>query len=124
MRKILLVAMIAQLTYFTAWAGDKNVQLTTASKPPKEVGKEYVVPTIPVQVNINNTLLSIHFEKAKQVFVSVVGPEGVVYQKEITTETAKSIYVDLAQYREGQYCIYFLDEQGNQVSGEFLSEKE
>lgn len=108
---------------YNLWAQEKGIQLTTVKTTTSDP-KENVVPTIPVYVDIKNTVLGIHFEKVKQVFVSVVGPDGVVYQREVTTETAKSLYVDLAQYREGEYTIYFTDAKGNQISGDFLNEKE
>lgn len=107
---------------YSLWAQEKEVVLKNKNEITDP--KENVVPTIPVYVDIKNTVLGIHFEKVKQVFVSVVGPDGVVYQREVTTETAKSLYVDLAQYREGEYTIYFTDAKGNQISGDFLNEKE
>lgn len=77
--------------------------------------------TVPVHVDISQALLGIHFtKKVQQVFTTVVGPNGIIYQREITTDTAKSIYVDLAQYQNGEYSIYFQDAEGNEVSGDFL----
>ena len=85
----------------------------------------FIIPLVlPVHADIYNSVLGIYFEKAKQVFVLVSGPDGVVYQREVTSETEKSIYVDLAQYQEGEYTIYFQDAEGNEVSGDFLNEKE
>lgn len=121
MRNYLLVIAASLFFATNVWAGDVVLK---QKKENSGDPREYSAPVIPVHVNINNTLLGIHFEKVKQVFVSVVGPEGVVYQREVTTETAKSIYVDLAKYSKGEYTIYFLDAKGNQLSGEFMNEKE
>lgn len=117
------IIIVSTLLLFSSnvWADNRAIILskrTDEKRPP-----QYETP-IPVHVNLDNTLLGIHFKKAKQVFVSVIGPDGVIYQREVTSETAKSIYVDLAQYQNGEYNIYFQDAEGNEVSGEFIKEEE
>lgn len=79
---------------------------------------------IPVHVDVDHSLLGIHFKKAHNVFVSVLGPDGVVYQREVTSDAAKSIYVDMTQYQEGEYTIYLQDAKGNALEGDFKMEKE
>lgn len=76
---------------------------------------------IPIYVDINDSLLGLHFlDKVDQVTITVVGVEGIVYQKEVTTPFPKSIYVDLNQYRSGEYTIYIKDTKGNLLWGNFL----
>ena len=76
---------------------------------------------IPIYVDINDSLLGFHFlDKVDQVTITVVGVEGIVYQKEVTTPFPKSIYVDLNQYRSGEYTIYIKDTKGNLLWGNFL----
>lgn len=79
---------------------------------------------IPVHVDVDHSLLGIHFKKAHNVFVSVLGPDGVAYQREVTSDAAKSIYVDMTQYQEGEYTIYLQDAKGNALEGDFKMEKE
>lgn len=74
---------------------------------------------VPVHVDIEHSLLSVHLEKADKVFVSVLGPDGIIYQREITLNTAKSIYVDLESYQDGEYTICLQDAKGNALEGEF-----
>lgn len=103
------------------WAHKKEICLKSEDIP-AEVD-QFKSP-IPVRVNLDNTLLGIHFfKKAEQVFVTVTGPDGVLYQREITSETSKSIYIDLAKYQSGEYSIHFQDAEGNEVSGEFFKEE-
>ena len=76
---------------------------------------------IPIYVDINDSLLGLHFlDKVDQVTITVVGVEGIVYQKEVTTPFPKSIYVDLNQYRSCEYTIYIKDTKGNLLWGNFL----
>ena len=99
-----------------SFATDHEIKLS--DRHPSSKTNQYIVP---VHVDISEALLGIHFtKKVQQVFVTVVGPDGIIYQREITTNTAKSIYVDLAQYQNGDYSIYFQDAEGNEVSGDFL----
>lgn len=59
---------------------------------------------IPIYVDINDSLLGLHFlDKVDQVTITVVGVEEMVYQKEVTTPFSESIYLDLNQYRSGEY---------------------
>lgn len=119
--KVSIITLILSLLFSaTIWADEVELKCKNDKKdrPP-----QYETP-IPVHVNLDNALLGIHFKKAKQVFVSVISPDGVIYQREVTSETAKSIYVDLAQYQNGEYNIYFQDAEGNEVSGEFIKEEE
>jgi hypothetical protein len=41
--------------------------------------------------------------KLDQVIITIVGVEEMVYQKEVTTPFSESIYLDLNQYRSGEY---------------------
>lgn len=59
---------------------------------------------IPIYVDINDSLLGLHFlDKVDQVTITVVGVEGIVYQKEVTTPflnlhwrvTLKDIWISL-----------------------------
>lgn len=103
------------------FATDKEIKLE--NQQPSRKTQQYQIP-IPVHANFDNTLLGIHFfKKVLQVFVTVTGPDGIVYQREVTSTTAKSIYIDLSQYQEGEYNIYFQDAEGNEVSGEFFKEE-
>lgn len=120
MKKIFLLMIAIQLGIVDIDAIDGKIEL----KESKGSGAYQIEIPIPVHADIYNSVLGIHFKKAKQVFVLVSGPDGVVYQREVTSETEKSIYVDLAQYQEGEYTIYFQDAEGNEVSGDFLNEKE
>ena len=54
------------------------------------------------------------------VTITVVGPEGVAYQKEITTPFPESVYVDLSSYQKGEYTIYIKDKEGNLLWGSFM----
>lgn len=120
MKKAFLLMIAIQLGLVCIEAADGKVELKNNGKSRPS---QFELP-IPVHADIYNSVLGIHFKKAKQVFVLVSGPDGVVYQREVTSETEKSIYVDLAQYQEGEYTIYFQDAEGNEVSGDFLNEKE
>ena len=80
-----------------------------------------LIPNSGIYVDINDSLLGLHFlDKVDQVTITVVGVEGIVYQKEVTTPFPKSIYVDLNQYRSGEYTIYIKDTKGNLLWGNFL----
>ena len=101
---------------------DNKVELT-----PAKTNGQASQNLIPVNVNWQNrsSLLEVQFTGPVQaVFVVVTGPDGVVYQNQITTENAKSIYVDLKPYREGEYTIRFQDAYGNEVEGDFFKEFE
>lgn len=58
--------------------------------------------------------------KLDQVIITIVGVEEMVYQKEVTTPFSESIYLDLNQYRSGEYTIYIKDTKGNLLWGNFL----
>jgi hypothetical protein len=59
---------------------------------------------IPICTNINDSLLWLYFlVKLDQVIITIVGVEEMVYQKEVTTPFSESIYLDLNQYRSGEY---------------------
>lgn len=75
---------------------------------------------IPVHADMNNSLLGVHFLNGVDVTITVVGPEGVAYQKEITTPFPESVYVDLSSYRKGEYTIYIKDKEGNLLWGSFM----
>lgn len=101
---------------------DNKVELT-----PTQTNGQASQNLIPVNVNWQNhsSLLEVQFTGPVQaVFVVVTGPDGVVYQNQVTTENAKSIYVDLKPYREGEYTIRFQDVYGNEVEGDFFKEFE
>lgn len=75
---------------------------------------------IPVHADMNNSLLGVHFLNGVDVTITVVGPEGVAYQKEITTPFPESVYVDLSSYQKGEYTIYIKDKEGNLLWGSFM----
>ena len=80
---------------------------------------------IPVDVDIDRSLLGIHFrERVRDVNVSVSGPDGVVYNERFTTSSARSVEVDLSPYRDGQYEILFFDAEGNEAEGSFVKEED
>ena len=81
--------------------------------------------SIPVDVDIDRSLLGIHFrERVEDVNVSVTGPDGTVYSEWFTTPAARSVEVDLSPYRDGQYEIFFFDAEGNEAEGSFLKEED
>lgn len=110
MKKKLLFAL---LLFFALKVDADNVPLKRISTTK---GKQFEVP---VHVDIEHSLLSVHLEKADKVFVSVLGPDGIIYQREITSDTAKSIYIDLNPYRDGEYTVYLQDAKGNALEGDF-----
>lgn len=85
----------------------------------KEPGKKNQ-QEIPVHADVNNSLLGIHFLNGVDVTITVVGPEGVAYQKEVTTPFPESVYVDLSPYQSGAYTIYIKDREGNLLWGNFM----
>lgn len=91
-------------------------------KHKKDTGKEF---EIPVDVDIDRSLLGIHFrERVKDVNVSVSGPDGVVYNEWFTTPAARSVQVDLSPCQDGRYEILFFDADGNEAEGSFLKEED
>ena len=121
MRKTAATFVCLFFTAFNAFSQEQNVQLADvkSGSDPQHL--------IPVNVNWQNhsSLLEVQFTGPVQaVFVVVTGPDGVVYQNQVTTENAKSIYVDLKPYREGEYTIRFQDVYGNEVEGDFFKEVE
>ena len=118
MKKILIIIVVILVSFSNTWADERNVIL---HKTPNNKGTQF---EIPVHAGINDSLLGIHFEKARDATVSVTGPEGVVYQQKVTSTTAKSVYVNLAPHQEGEYTIYIQDAKGNEATGDFTNEKE
>lgn len=116
MKKTLLFTLL--LFFVSRLCANEVVELKRANT---QKGKQF---EIPVHVDVDHSLLGIHFKKAHNVFVSVLGPDGVAYQREVTSDAAKSIYVDMTQYQEGEYTIYLQDAKGNALEGDFKMEKE
>ena len=80
---------------------------------------------IPVDVDIDRSLLGIHFrDRVKDVNVSVSGPDGVVYNEWFTTPAARSVQVDLSPCQDGRYEILFFDADGNEAEGSFVKEED
>ena len=87
-------------------------------------GGELSQRAIPVDVDIDRSLLGIHFrDRVKDVNVSVSGPDGVVYNEWFTTPAARSVQVDLSPCQDGRYEILFFDAEGNEAEGSFLKEE-
>ena len=81
--------MIAiQLGLVSIEASDVKIELKSNGKSRPS---QFELP-IPVHADIYNSVLGIYFEKAKQVFVLVSGPDGVVYQREVTLKQ-KSLFM-------------------------------
>lgn len=93
----------------------EDITLFNVKKPGNKNQQE-----IPVHADVNNSLLGVHFLNGVDVTITVVGPEGVAYQKEITTPFPESVYVDLSSYQKGEYTIYIKDKEGNLLWGSFM----
>lgn len=93
----------------------EDITLLNVKKPENKNQQE-----IPVHADMNNSVLGIHFLDGVDVTITVVGPEGVVYQKEVTTPFPESVYVDLSSYQNGTYAIYMKDREGNLLWGNFM----
>lgn len=81
--------------------------------------RRQVIINLPFDVDFDFDKLRIRLKNSNSLAVVVVGPQGMVYNKVITTATSKSVYVDLEKYKGGDYQIYIQDAKGNNVSGEF-----
>lgn len=57
-------------------------------------------------------------EKAGKVFVSVLGANGIVYQRKIFSYTAKSIYIDITSLDEANCEIYLFVKEWRVLQGE------
>mgnify|MGYP006316348907 CR=1 FL=1 len=98
-------------------AGPVELKRQDEAEVPSIIGKQ-----IPFDVDFNFDKLRIRLKNSNSLYVVVVGPQGVVYNKVINTTTPRSVYVDLEKYRDGDYSIYIQDAKGNNVSGEFYKE--
>ena len=121
MKKSLLLFVMMLAAWGHANAQDK-VELTQRGEYEADVPPQRAIP---VDVDIDRSLLGIHFrERVKDVNVSVSGPDGVVYNEWFTTPAARSVQVDLSPYQDGCYEILFFDTEGNEAEGSFLKEED
>lgn len=105
------------VSHVTLWADNIVLKETITN------GKRAQVLTrLPFGVDFDIDQLKIHVKDSNSLYVVVVGPQGIVYNKVINTVTPKSVYVDLEKYCDGDYNIYIQDAKGNNVSGEFYKE--
>lgn len=84
---------------------------------------------IPIPVDVgyddNDNKLNIHItENIENVSTTIEGPEGIVYQQQITAPKGQSLSVNLQPFQEGEYTIIFQDAAGNEVEGIFTKENE
>ena len=119
MKKIVSLFMV--MLAFGAYANAQDkVEITQRREHAADCPPQHLIP---VDVDIDRSLLGIHFrERVEDVNVSVSGPDGVVYHEWFTTPAARSVEVDLSPYRDGQYEILFFDAEGNEAEGSFVKE--
>ena len=121
MRKLFLLVM-AMLAFGVYANAQDKVELTQRGDDKGGTPPQHLIP---VDVDIDRSLLGIHFrERVRDVNVSVSGPDGVVDHEWFTTPAARSVEVDLSPYRDGQYEILFFDAEGNEAEGSFLKEED
>ncbi|MBQ8277090.1 MAG: DUF3244 domain-containing protein [Bacteroidaceae bacterium] len=116
MQKLGLVCFLFAIGHATGQADIELRETTTRGQ------RTQTLTQLPFGVDFNIDQLRIHVKDSNSLYVVVVGPQGVVYNKVINTTTPKSVYVDLEKYRDGDYSIYIQDAKGNNVSGEFYKE--
>lgn len=116
-KKLFLLIAICGFINTGIWSNDNIILIKKGNiKIPIEQSQ------IPVTADINGSELGIHFRTIACVQITVSGPEGIVYQYEVTSDVVKSIFVDLAPYQEGEYTIYLQDTKGNMFEGDFWKE--
>lgn len=116
---LLCCAMIEEVQ-----AQTQGEEIELSSKNSETVSNQYEIP-IPVHINYDYEQLNIHItENIENVSTTIEGPEGIVYQQQITAPKGQSLSVNLQPFQEGEYTIIFQDAEGNEVEGYFTKEKE
>ncbi len=115
MRKLLVIVFSS--IFFCSFAED--VELRSFGKTS---GDRFETP---VDVDITGKLLGIGLTEYGHLsryyaHVVVTGPEGVVFEADISSDNRPAIIVDLNNYMEGGYTVTFFDREGNVISGDFL----
>ena len=115
MRKFLI--FIFSAVSFLSFAEDVEI-IKKGAKP----GDRFEAP---VDVDITGKLLGIGLTEYGHLsryyaHVVVTGPEGVVFEADISSDNRPAIIVDLNKYMEGGYTVTFFDREGNVISGDFL----
>lgn len=123
MAKNFLLLLVATLIVVCAKGENGNIQLKKKNISKGDTAQSEI--PIPVSADINGSELNIHFQVADvdKVFITVMGAEGVVYQREVTSEALNSIRVDLSKYEDGMYTVSFQDDKGSEMEGDFTMEK-
>lgn len=112
-KKLLLLGLGILINVFLGQS--ENIKLKTKFSREKDTMQSQ----IPVTADINGSELGIHFQKVSDAFITIEGPEGVIYHRSTNVEETQSIYVDLTPYQEGEYTIYYHDTKGNELEGDF-----
>ena len=80
---------------------------------------------IPIRVDFDqfDKQLRIDFKKSEDYTIMVSGPDGLVLNGLINTESCQRVRLDLKPYEEGDYEIVFYDNAGTIVDGSFYLKK-
>lgn len=117
MRTVILVAF--SLACFCSFAEDVKIKYKGSSSLDRL--------EVPVDVDLTGGMLNINLTDYGHMtrfyaHVIVTGPEGVVFEADISSDNRPAIIVDLNKYIKGGYTVTFYDHDGNVLTGDFLLE--
>ena len=117
MRTVILVAF--SLACFCSFAEDVQIKYKGSSSLDRL--------EVPVDVDLTGGMLNINLTDYGHMtrfyaHVIVTGPEGVVFEADISSDNRPAIIVDLNKYIKGGYTVTFYDHDGNVLTGDFLLE--
>lgn len=117
-KKLFLLIAICGFINTGIWSNN-NIILIKRGKIKTPIGQSQ----IPITADINGSELGIHFQTTDHVQITIYGPEGIVYQCYTSSESNKSIYIDLTHHQEGEYTIQYNDTKGNVLEGNFWKDE-
>ena len=120
MKKVFCLLVFLQMLAFNVWAGEDIILVVVENHEPPFSNQNEV----PVGVDINNSVVGVHFKGDFVANVVITGNEGTVFSRQVNAAAEQSMYVDLGDKAEGMYNISIQDADGNEVTGDFVNEKE
>lgn len=115
MIKKFLMTTIVSLIVLNSYSEEIVIYKKGSTELPKDVSEK----PIDIHVDESQKELSLVFNKSIEIRTIISGPEGVIYNDEISASRNSTLQINLKGSGEGNYDVLLIDNAGNVTDSSF-----